>query len=473
MASMLKKIFLVGLIYILSISLVSSITTESQVCAVYFTGVGCPHCAKTDPVVLIDLLKEYPNLVIIEYEIYQQQQNAPILINYNSNYDSGLGIPLIIFDKNQHIVGDTPILQNVREIIEEVDSNGCPLMDGSSVDFNYLNISSLPANPKIWTKERILIPSEQIVDNELIRKLLTTDNLLDVLEETDYNTIKPKPIPLSGKTLNFDNAVEVDGCILQWNGEGIESNTSSQEENLITDKVEKVSGQKLTITGIISLALVDAINPCALAVLTLMLIAIISYNPKKRRNVLLAGLAFTTSVFIMYLFYGLVIIKFFQIVQALTSIRLMLYKILGIAAIILGLLNIKDFIRYKPGGIGSEMPMSLRPKVKKIISGITSPVGAFSVGAFVTVFLLPCTIGPYVIAGGILSALELIKTIPWLLIYNFIFVLPMIVITGIVYTGFKKVEDVSGWKDKNIRYLHLIAGLIILGLGIAMVFGWV
>lgn len=231
--------------------------------------------------------------------------------------------------------------------------------------------------------------------------------------------------------------------------------------------------EDLSMAKIISLAAVDAVNPCALAVLTLMLIAILTYNPKDKRNVLLAGLAFTTSVYILYMFYGLVIIRFFQLVQMLTSVRLWLYKILGFVAVVLGVLNVKDFFRYKPGGLMTEMPMSMRPKVKKIISGVTSPKGAFLVGAFVTVFLLPCTIGPYVIAGGILSVLDLMKTIPWLLVYNAIFVLPMVIITILVYWGITKVEDVSGWKDKNIRYLHLVAGVIMLGLGIAMIGGWV
>ena len=227
----------------------------------------------------------------------------------------------------------------------------------------------------------------------------------------------------------------------------------------------------LTIAKIISLAIVDSINPCALAVLTLMLIAILTYNPKDKRNVLLAGIYFIASVFIMYLFYGLVIINFFKVVQALTSMRLALYRALGFVAILLGLLNIKDFVRYKPGGFLTEMPMSLRPKVKKIISGITSPRGAFIVGLFVTLFLLPCTIGPYVIAGGILSVLSIMKTLPWLMLYNLIFVLPMVAIVVVVYAGISRVEDVSGWKDKNIRYLHLASGLIMFLLGVGMFFG--
>jgi len=117
----------------------------------------------------------------------------------------------------------------------------------------------------------------------------------------------------------------------------------------------------------------------------------------------------------MYLIYGLLIVKFFQVIQGLSAIRLWLYKALGLIAIVLGVLNIKDFIKYKPGSIGTEMPMFMRPKVKKIISGITSPKGAFGVGIFVTLFLLPCTIGPYIIVGGILSALEFLKILPLLL----------------------------------------------------------
>ena len=227
----------------------------------------------------------------------------------------------------------------------------------------------------------------------------------------------------------------------------------------------------LTLAKVASLGAVDSVNPCTLAILTLVLIAIITYNPKKRRDILLTGFAFTLSIYIIYFIYGLIIVKFFQIVQALTAIKLILYKILGILAIILGFLEVKDFIHYKPGGLATEMPLSWRPKVKALISGITSPRGAFGIGAFCAVFLLPCTIGPYIIAGGILSILKILESVPWLLLYDAIFVIPMIAITLAVWVGATTVERVSGWREKNIRYLHLIAGLIMLGIGIGMLLG--
>jgi len=81
--------------------------------------------------------------------------------------------------------------------------------------------------------------------------------------------------------------------------------------------------------------------------------------------------------------------------------------------------------------------------------------------------------GPYIIAAGILSVYDMIQTAPILLLYNLIFILPMLAIVGIVYLGLGKVHDVYLWKERNITKLHLIAGCIILGLGIAMLLGLV
>lgn len=47
----------------------------------------------------------------------------------------------------------------------------------------------------------------------------------------------------------------------------------------------------------------------------------------------------------------------------------------------------------------------------------------------------------------------------------------MLAITFVIYIGYTTVENVSGWKERNIRCLHLIAGIIMFLLGVAMVFG--
>jgi cytochrome c biogenesis protein CcdA len=235
-----------------------------------------------------------------------------------------------------------------------------------------------------------------------------------------------------------------------------------------------VISETFTLGRITLLALADSVNPCAIAVLAMILISILIANPDKKRRILFSGIAFCLAVFIGYLAYGLIIIQFFKLfAEFLRQNSLYIYKSLALLAILIGALNIKDSIYYKAGSFGTEMPIFMRPRVKKITSKITSPGGAFIIGFIVTLFLLPCTIGPYIVASGLLSELGTLNAIPWLLYYNLLFILPMLIITLVVYFGLARVQDVSGWKEKNIRKLHLIAGILLILVGIGILFGWI
>ena len=206
--------------------------------------------------------------------------------------------------------------------------------------------------------------------------------------------------------------------------------------------------------------------------MAIVLMTLLLREPEKRKNVLLGGLAFTIAVYIMYLIYGLIMVQLFShAIPATGHYSLYIFKGFGVFAIILGILNLKDFFIYQPGGIATEMPLTFRPRMKLWVKKITSAKGAFVVGLIVALFLLPCSSGPYIIASGKLSVLNFLSTIPWLLLYNLIFVLPMIAITLIIYFGFTTVDKVSSWKEKNIKYLHLAEGLILVALGILMVTG--
>src|SRR3989339_34672 len=221
------------------------------------------------------------------------------------------------------------------------------------------------------------------------------------------------------------------------------------------------------------LALADFFNPCAIAFLTMILMSILIKNPGKKEKVLYAGLSFILAVYVGYLFYGIIIVQFFKsFAEVLRDNSGFVFNGLAIFSMIIGALNIKDYFLYKKGGIATEMPIFLRPKVKKIIDGITSPFGAFFTGFLITLFLLPCTIGPYIVASGLLADKIFLIAIFWLLYYNLVFVLPMLIIVGIIYFGFVKVDEVSGWKESNIRLLHLIAGILLFVVGFSLLIGW-
>jgi len=230
----------------------------------------------------------------------------------------------------------------------------------------------------------------------------------------------------------------------------------------------------LTFWRITTLALADSVNPCAIAVLAMILMALLIQNPEKRKKVLYGGLAFVAAIYLGYLFYGIIIIQFFKLfAEFLRENSTYIFKGLAILAMVIGALNIKDFFYYKKGGIATEMPIAMRPKVKRLIQGITSPIGAFIIGFVVTLFLLPCTIGPYIVASGLLAELGTLGALPWLLYYNIIFIIPMLIIVGLVYFGFTKVDRVSGWKERNIRNLHFIAGILLFLVGVALLMGWI
>ena len=134
----------------------SALSADDSSCFVYFTGVGCPHCSQVDPIVLEKTLAAHPDVFILEYEIYQEKENAPLLMSYNDQYQTGLGIPLLITSPQEKLIGDKSIINNIEQIITENPHNACLLLEKSS-DFVQLDIDSLPGKPKIWQADRILI----------------------------------------------------------------------------------------------------------------------------------------------------------------------------------------------------------------------------------------------------------------------------------------------------------------------------
>ena len=230
----------------------------------------------------------------------------------------------------------------------------------------------------------------------------------------------------------------------------------------------------LTLGKITSLALVNSINPCQIAMLVLVLVTILTQNQEKRRRVLFSGLAFISAVYIGYLFYGIVLVQLFSaFTESFKQSSIYVKYIFAVLAMLVGGLQIKDFFFYKKGSFATEMPIWMRPRAKRIIEKITSPIGAFFTGFIITLFLGPCTMAPLLVATESLSQFGLLGALPWLLYFNFIVIIPLLIITFIIYKGFTTAENISQWKEKNAKILHLIAGLLLLSTGIAMLIGWI
>jgi cytochrome c biogenesis protein CcdA len=208
---------------------------------------------------------------------------------------------------------------------------------------------------------------------------------------------------------------------------------------------------------VIVTALIDSINPCAIGVLVLLIATLLTLS-KNRKKMLLVGLIYILAVFVTYLLAGFGLLIFIQKL----NISQPLSWIVGGLVIILGLLEIKDFFWYGKG-LSLRIPAKRAEQIKKMMKKISIP------GSIVLGVELPCTGGPYLAITTVLAKIGFSAKVFWLLVlYNLIFVLPLIVILALVYFGVKA-KTIKNWKDKQKKWMRLFIGLVMLALGVLLI----
>lgn len=217
-----------------------------------------------------------------------------------------------------------------------------------------------------------------------------------------------------------------------------------------------------TVSVILGTAIIDAINPCAIGVLVLLISTLLGLSNDKKK-MLIVGSIYVSVVFLTYLAAGFGLLIFIQKL----SIGSILSKIVGVIVIILGLIEIKDFFWYGKG-ISLQIPKKQAKKIQKYIKNITIP-GSIFLGMFVAAVELPCTGGPYLAITTLLAKIGLSWKVFWLLVlYNFIFVLPLIIIILLTYFGMD-VKKVQEWKQAKKKWMRLFVGLILVALGVFLI----
>ncbi|MCD6495596.1 hypothetical protein J7K60_06025 [Candidatus Bipolaricaulota bacterium] len=277
-----------------------------------------------------------------------------------------------------------------------------------------------------------------------------------MVADTFYNL----PIPNLSPTTLSGRAGEMK--LEQVIAEAIDANAPSP-----LTKAETPSGNgitsKLTIPAVILAAAADSVNPCTFAVLVLLLGTLLVAG--KKGKMWQAGLAFIAAIYISYFLMG---IGIFSAIQAAGVQRPFILAVSGLA-ILLGLWNTKDYFAYGKW-FTIEVPKRWRPLVKKITSSVVSVPGAFAVGVLDSLFLLPCSSGPYIAILALLSKTTTRSNgIALLLFYNLIFILPLLIITLAVYFGYTTTARAERWRSERLGKLHLISGIIMFLLGAGMI----
>ena len=228
--------------------------------------------------------------------------------------------------------------------------------------------------------------------------------------------------------------------------------------------VEKSLKQRLAFFWImLPAAISDSINPCAFAVMLLLLSTILTRH-KSRRKTFFAGAMFCLAVFVTYLAMGVWLFS----ALATSNNTLVLKLIVWILWLLVWLANLKDYFRYGKRFV-MEVPFSRRPKMQDLIYKVSSPLWAFFIGILVSLFLLPCSSGPYFTILWFMSSQSKDLNLRWyiyLIVYNLIFVLPMLIIAIMVSLWYTSVDRLAKIKHEKTKLIHLIVWILMLGLWI-------
>lgn len=210
----------------------------------------------------------------------------------------------------------------------------------------------------------------------------------------------------------------------------------------------------ITLGLIVVTALIDSVNPCAIAVLLFLIAFLLAIKASKQRLLLLGGV-YIFAVFATYLLAGFGLLKFIRVFNLAGTIKF----IAGGILIFAGLVSIKDFFWYGRG-ISLKIPERAKPIIQKYLQTGSIPA-IFLAGVLVSAFELPCTGEVYL---GILSMMSGLggaaptSGILYLLLYNVIFVLPLILILLAAVFGLK-IDRIEQVRQERRKWLRLLIGL--------------
>jgi len=247
--------------------------------------------------------------------------------------------------------------------------------------------------------------------------------------------------------------------------------TSVITELFIEETTEDIKGIEIHVPSflpiLLAAAALDAVNPCELYVLTVLLTLVFFTGGK--RLILRIGVSFAIGMFTAYYLMGFGLVQLIAYTPQVRYAVAVLGLLLGARAILGD--TIASFLGKKFKSVPEVFSKKLSAYLRKASS---NPVTAFAVGIMSAAFLSPCTSGPYFIALSLIASLEnQAAGLLLLTIYNIIFVAPAIAITLAVYTLRLTTRGLKKWASKERRWMDIIAGLLMIVLSVYLIFYYI
>jgi cytochrome c biogenesis protein CcdA len=470
-----------------------SAVSASGIELLFFFDKGCPQCIRIEKF-LTGLQGAMPDLAIRQYEV-QAPGNFELLAKLLGVYDAQLGSVPMVFVGDVAMIGDTfyglgadPVVYSgvaqelvLEDAIRAAQAAGAasplarlPATASQAVLFTTAGEEGAGTSP---VEQRLLslvkrypelgVVRHDVADPESQRLFEKLTRLFGargdppalfvgdaaVVGDNLYLS-RREPVPFSGPAADaaLDEAV----------AKAIATTAASPLDRLRLR-------QQLTLGAVVVGAALDSINPCEFAVLVLLLGTLLVMG--KRVKVVWAGLAFAAGIFVAYFAMGFILYSVLGLTVGTRAFREPFILAVSSLAILVGLWQMKDLLWYGKW-FTIEVPERWKPSVKRITTSVASVPGAFLIGLANAVFLAPCTSGPYIVILTLLSQTTTrIQGALWLVLYNLIFILPMIAISLLVHFGFTSTAQVERWRTTQLGKLHFTTGLVMFLLGIGMIVG--
>jgi cytochrome c biogenesis protein CcdA len=262
------------------------------------------------------------------------------------------------------------------------------------------------------------------------------------------------------------------GCIPPW--EGLEEESPAAINRIIQ------RFKSFSVLAVLGAGLLDGVNPCAFTTI-IFFVSYLAVMGRRGRDILFVGGSFTVAVFVSYLLVGVGVLGFVQSLGLIRTLSRVVYLATGVFCLVLAGFSLFDLYRIRQGRIQDitlKLPERLQQSVHRAIRqgrNIRNYVwAAFVTGFLVSLLELACTGQVYLPTIIFVSGVPELRAnaYAYLVLYNLMFILPLVVIFVLVFYGTTS-KQLTGFFTRNASLVKLLTAILFAALGIWLVFSMI
>ena len=235
--------------------------------------------------------------------------------------------------------------------------------------------------------------------------------------------------------------------------------------------------KSFTVGVVIMAGLIDGFNPCAFAT-SVFLIGYLLYLKRRPREIAVVGFSFCAGVFLAYVLFGLGLSFLLDFISGMLWLKKAIYGFFALVALILAVGHLRDALRVRRSGKPSDMTLGLsndtHRKIHDRIKSLTEHrswlmlPAAIVLGVVVSSMELACTGQIYLPTLAAINAEGInLQAFLLLILYNFCFILPLVVITGMAVVGIGT-KAAAAWGRKHVGTTKIAMAALFIAIAVVM-----